>query len=245
MWLHNTIILFYINHYVNVFSDLQIIQTTFDFGGDGGARIKDIFNWNRTVWSHLFEGHLFAQSFGLYPALLRPKSRGSVVLGGSSIHDHPIIDTNFLDHPDDIGTLVEGMKFLKSMEESDEFREHGINFIADKMLCGDRHEPFSDAYFECYVREYIQTIYHPVSTCRMGPRGKNSVVDHRLRVHGVERLRVVDASVMPKLVGANTNAACIMIGEKGASMILEDLRSKAKKRAFKSALKDFPQSQAP
>ena len=63
----------------------------------------------------------------------------------------------------------------------------------------------------------------------MGPRGKNAVVDHRLRVHGVGRLRVMDASVMPRLVGANTNAACVMIGEKGASMLLEDLRDKKKK----------------
>ena len=62
----------------------------------------------------------------------------------------------------------------------------------------------------------------------MGPRGKNAVVDHRLRVHGVGRLRVMDASVMPRLVGANTNAACVMIGEKGASMLLEDLKKKTK-----------------
>ena len=63
----------------------------------------------------------------------------------------------------------------------------------------------------------------------MGPRGsKSAVVDHRLRVHGVGRLRVIDASVMPRLVGANTNAACVMIGEKGAAMLLEDLRKKKK-----------------
>ena len=183
------------------------------------------------MWSHLFEDYLFAQAFGLYPALLRPKSRGSVVLGGPSINDHPIIDTNFVDHPDDIRTLVRGMKFLKNLEGTDAFKKHDIRFIADKLLCGESHELFSDAYFECYVREYIQTIYHPASTCRMGPVGKNSVVDHRLRVHGIEKLRVVDASIMPKLVGANPNAACIMIGEKGAAMMLEDLT--------KSVLKDY------
>ena len=132
------------------------------------------------------------------------------------------------------------MKFLKRMEETYEFRNFNIKFIADTLLCGDRHRLFSDAYFECYVREYIQTIYHPVSTCRMGPRGRNSVVDHRLRVHGVDGLRVVDASIMPKLVGANTNAACIMIGEKGASMILEDLRWRGRKSVFKNAFNYFP-----
>ena len=69
----------------------------------------------------------------------------------------------------------------------------------------------------------MSAFYHPVSTCRMGPRGQNSVVDSRLRVHGIKGLRVVDASIMPKLVGGNTEAACVMIGEKGASMITEDL----------------------
>ena len=195
----------------------------FDFGDYGGAAFKDLFNWNQTVWSHLFEDYLYDQGMGLYAVVLRPKSKGSVMLKGSSIHDHPIIDTNFLDHPDDVGTLVEGMKFLKTLENTEAFKKYDIRLRGDQLLCGNKHEHFSDSYFQCYVREYVTTIYHPVGTCRMGPEGKNSVVDHRLRVHATRNLRVVDASVMPKMVGANTNAACVMIGEKGASMILEDL----------------------
>ena len=158
---------------------------------------------------------------GIYPTLLRPKSTGSVTLSGPSIDDHPIIDTNYLDHPNDLQTLVEGMKFLKGLEKTDAFKKYDILMIADQLLCGNDYELFSDAYFECYIREYITTIFHPVSTCRMGPVGQNSVVDHKLKVHGIRNLRVVDASVMPKLVGANTNAACIMIGEKAASMIID------------------------
>ena len=183
-------------------------------------------NWNRTIWAHLYEDRLFEQGMGFHPTLLRPNSRGTVSLSGPDINDHPIIDTNYLDHPEDLQILVEGMKFLKSLEKTEAFRRHAIKLMADKMLCGNDHEPFSDAYFECYVREYVSTLYHPVSTCRMGPKGQNSVVDSRLRVHSVRRLRVADASVMPKLVGANTNAACVMIGEKAASMILEDMKSK-------------------
>ena len=204
------------------FTDLQIIHAALDFGVDGGVSLRDVFNWNHTIWAHLFEDNIFDQATQITPVLLRPKSRGSVVLGGPSIHDHPIIDTNFLDHPEDIQTLVEGMKFLKRLEETEEFRKHDMHLRADKLLCGNRHGLFSDAYFHCYVREYIAPVYHPVSTCRMGPAGENSVVDHRLRVHGIKKLRVVDASIMPNLVGGNTNAACVMIGEKGASMILED-----------------------
>ena len=188
--------------------------------------MRDVFGWNHTIWDHLFKDQLFEQGTTMYPGLLRPKSRGSVVLSGPSINDPPIIDTNFLDHPDDIQTLVEGMKFLKDLEGTDEFKRHDMKLRADHLLCGDKHQLFSDDYFECYVREYVSTIYHPVSTCRMGPEGQNSVVDHRLRVHGMKKLRVMDASIMPKLVGANTNAACVMIGEKGASMILDDLRKR-------------------
>ena len=197
--------------------------------------MRHVFGWNSTIWSHMYEGHAFQQAIGIIPTLLRPKSRGSVTLGGPSIHDPPIIDTNFLDHPDDIGTLVEGMKFVKKMEETEAFKKHDIKLLHDKLLCGgNHHEPFTDAYYDCFVREYTNTVYHPVSTCAMGPLGKNSVVDSRLRVHGVGKLRVVDGSIMPKLVGANTNAACLMIGERGAFMILEDLDGSARRAKSKT-----------
>ena len=207
--------------------DLQFHTSPFDMGVDHGANLRHVFNWNDTVWDRNFGRYPFVQSMGAAPSLLRPKSRGSVTLGGPSIHDAPVIDPNYLDHPDDVLTLVEGMKFLKGMEKTELFKKYEMLLMEDDMLCGNRHEPFSDAYFECYVKEYIATIYHPVGTCAMGPKGKkSSVVDHRLRVHGIGGLRVIDASVMPKLVGANTNAACVMIGEKGASMMLEDLKKR-------------------
>ena len=84
----------------------------------------------------------------------------------------------------------------------------------------------SDAQIEAFIRDHADTIYHPVGTCRMGPAATD-VVDSRLRVRGVERLRVVDASVMPSIIGGNTNAPTIMIGEKAAEMILEDARAPA------------------
>ena len=202
-----------------------------------GANIRHIIKWNDTVWSHLYRDHPLAQGINILPTLLRPKSRGSVKLGGPSINDPPIIDANFLEHPDDIQTLVEGLKIVKKLEETEAFKKYGMKLIQDHMLCGDHLEPYSDTYYECFAREYLTTVYHPVGTCAMGPAGKNnSVVDHKLRVHGIGRLRVADASIMPRLVGANTNAACVMIGEKAASMIIKNtnmsdrqkLRSEAK-----------------
>ena len=205
-----------------LFPDLQIHTCLFDLGTDFGAFLRDTFGWNRTVWSHFFEDYPFVQGITVLPTLLRPKSRGSVTLSGPSIHDPPVIDVNFLDHPDDVRTVVEGMKFIKKLEKTAAFKKYEMHMFEDHLLCGDHLRPFSDAYFECYAKELVMTVYHPVGTCAMGVRGNNSVVDHRLRVHGMGRLRVIDASVMPRLVGANTNAACIMIGEKGASMLLED-----------------------
>jgi choline dehydrogenase-like flavoprotein len=93
--------------------------------------------------------------------------------------------------------------------------------VADKFNCGE-FEPFSDDYFDCFLRHWTHTIYHPAGTCKMGPKeDPMAVVDAELSVHGIENLRVVDASIMPALVGANTNAPCIMIGEKGASMVIQ------------------------
>ena len=88
------------------------------------------------------------------------------------------------------------------------------------------HEPWSDEYFKCVVQNNVFTVYHPVGTCKMGPSNDTmAVVDSSLRVLGVQNLRVIDASVMPKIVGGNTNAATVMIGEKGADMIIKNYQT--------------------
>ena len=92
---------------------------------------------------------------------------------------------------------------------------HGLT----EMIPGD--EAQSDAALHAFIRANARTVYHPVGTCAMGT-GPQAVVDARLRVHGVKRLRVVDASIMPTIVSGNTNAPAIMIAEKAADMILED-----------------------
>jgi choline dehydrogenase len=92
-------------------------------------------------------------------------------------------------------------------------------YIAEERAPGDACQ--NDADLLAYARDGGTTVYHPTSTCRMGP-DPNAVVDERLRVRGFERLRVIDASIMPTVVSGNTNAAAVMIGEKGADMVLED-----------------------
>ncbi len=112
---------------------------------------------------------------------------------------------------------------MHRLASTEAFRSKGMRMAdADVRSCPGM-DPFSDEYWECHVRHWLVSVYHLSGTCRMGPAGDaGAVVDSRLRVRGVRGLRVADASVMPKLVGANTNAACIMIGEKAADFVLDD-----------------------
>ena len=169
----------------------------------------------------------------LLPALLRPKSRGYIRLRSTDPHEPPIIQPNYYIHPDDVGTMREGLKWSLKMTQTEAFTKNKISPIVDKFSCGN-HVAFSDSYFECFLRHWSHTIYHSVGTCKMGPRTDPlTVVDAELRVHGVENLRVADASIMPAIVGANTNAPIIMIGEKAADMIIKTWTAKTSKESAK------------
>ena len=107
------------------------------------------------MFRHLLgiDGETFTMT---HPTVLRPKSIGSLVLSGPSIDDPPIIDPNYLDHPDDIRVLVEGLKVLKRMEETESFKKHDIQVVQENLLCG-RYDPFSDDYLECFSRDEIDS----------------------------------------------------------------------------------------
>ncbi|HVZ45581.1 MAG TPA: choline dehydrogenase [Ramlibacter sp.] len=150
--------------------------------------------------------------YSCHVCLLRPASRGALTLKTSDPMAAPAIDPNFLGERDDVDRLVRGFRLMR-------------NILSQPALAGYRGRELassasaqSDAEIEQFIRSYADTIYHPVGTCRMG-RDPMAVVDERLRVHGIDRLRVVDASIMPRIVSGNTNAPVIMIAEKAADMI--------------------------
>lgn len=160
---------------------------------------------------------VFGHGYSCHVCLLRPASRGSVRLAGRDSQLAPLVDPNFLAERDDVERLVRGFRLMRQILQQPALAGHG----GRELEASERAR--SDVEIERFVRDHADTIYHPVGSCRMGP-GALDVVDARLRVHGVQGLRVVDASIMPRIVGGNTNAPVIMIGEKAADLIREDAR---------------------
>lgn len=144
---------------------------------------------------------------------LRPESRGEINIKTPDALDYPSIQPNYLSTELDLRTAVNGLKVARKIVAAPSLAPH----IIDEYVPGYQYE--TDAELEEAVRKYSQTIYHPAGSCKMG-NDSSAVVDDQLRVHGIGKLRVVDASIMPEIVSGNTNAPTIMIAEKAADMIL-------------------------
>ena len=154
-------------------------------------------------------GHGFALSV----VHLYPKSRGRVFLASADPRAAPIVDPNLLGDPDDLAPTLRGLELSRRIIAAPAF----ARYRATEVQPGPEAQG-AEALTE-YVRRVAATVHHPVSSCRMGP-DTNSVVDPQLRVHGLSGLRVVDASIFPRVVGGNTNAVVVMVAEKAADMML-------------------------
>ena len=150
--------------------------------------------------------------YSCHVCLLHPKSRGSVTLASADPLAAPLIDPAFLSHPDDMARLVAGFKRMREI-----LAQPAMATLGGRELAASAGAQ-TDAQIEAFIRGHADTIYHPVGSCRMGS-GPLDVVDADLRVHGLQGLRVIDASIMPSIVGGNTNAPTIMIAEKAVDLI--------------------------
>jgi choline dehydrogenase-like flavoprotein len=159
----------------------------------------------------------WGSGFSCHVCLLRPTSRGSVSLRSADAMAPPAIDPNFLGDPDDLERMVLGFKTTRRLMQTPALKALQKR---DLFTANIR----SDDDIRALLRARVDTVYHPVGTCKMGVDDNMAVVDPTLKVYGVEGLRVADASIMPTLIGGNTNAPSIMIGEKAADMIRAEMR---------------------
>lgn len=150
--------------------------------------------------------------YSCHVCLLRPKSYGSVRLASANPQDLPLVDPDFLASRDDMDRLVKGFKLMRGILAQPALAQFGGRELTATAAAQ------TDEDIEQAIRNLADTIYHPAGSCRMG-QDEMAVVDAQLRVHGLQGLRVVDASIMPHLVGGNTNAPVIMIAEKAADLI--------------------------
>jgi choline dehydrogenase-like flavoprotein len=164
--------------------------------------------------NHGFE-KIKEHAFGFAPTLIAPESRGEITLRSANPLDAPAIRANYLACESDLRVMMEGLRTVLRLAESKPF----------DAFRGARLHPApqasTDSHFAEFLRNNLQTLYHPAGTCKMGSDSM-AVVDSRLRVRGIERLRVADASIMPRVIAGNTNAPAIMIAEKAADMIRAD-----------------------
>jgi choline dehydrogenase-like flavoprotein len=156
-----------------------------------------------------YEGHCMV----IAPTLVSPKARGQVWLASADPTAKPRILTNTLSEPDDVESMIAGMRLARDIAAQEPLREIVVKALKPEAGVDDREQ------LEADLRRRLMLIYHPVGTARMSDTHEHAVVDSRLSVHGLQGLRVIDASVMPTIVGGNTNAPTIMIAERGADLI--------------------------
>ncbi|XP_030752917.1 glucose dehydrogenase [FAD, quinone]-like [Sitophilus oryzae] len=194
----------------------------------GGSIVSDIslrkdFGITDEIYNAVYKPIESKDSFMVFPMLLRPKSKGRLMLKNANYKTKPFIFPNYFADPKDMETMIKGVRLVLNITSEPALQALGAKLHNIPIpQCADR--PFgSDAYFECMARHFTFTIYHQSGTCKMGPKtDKRAVVDPRLKVYGIQGLRVMDASVIPEIPAAHTNAPTFLIAEKGSDMIKQD-----------------------
>ncbi|GFU37616.1 glucose dehydrogenase [Nephila pilipes] len=204
--------------------DVEIHMASGSPASDYGQILKDAVGMTNLVYRKVYAPYTGKNTFTFFPCNLRPKSKGTIRLKSADPRDHPLIDPNLFEDEDDLNRLVEVMKAcVHLVQNTKAFKKIGAKMFQTKYPACLQYPIYSDPYLRCVGRKYSFNLYHPVGTCKMGSLSDpTTVVDPRLRVKGIKNLRVVDGSIMPRLVSGNTNAPIIMIAEKASDMIKQD-----------------------
>ncbi|XP_055644522.1 glucose dehydrogenase [FAD, quinone]-like [Toxorhynchites rutilus septentrionalis] len=205
------------------FPDIQYLNMFFAKGDLNALRFFNDTGYNTLVLNSLRD-HLRQQDIAVVFVIgIDPKSRGRIRLTSANPYHHPSIMTGYFGETDDITIIRYGIRIQQDLFETNTFQNLGAELLKLNLPECYLLEYDSDDYWECYARHMSTTLYHPVGTAKMGPEtDPEAVVDSRLKVYGIDRLRVVDASIMPTITSGNTNAPTVMIAEKGSDLIKND-----------------------
>uniref|UniRef100_A0A0K8S3Y4 Glucose-methanol-choline oxidoreductase N-terminal domain-containing protein n=1 Tax=Lygus hesperus TaxID=30085 RepID=A0A0K8S3Y4_LYGHE len=202
--------------------DIEMIFSPVSIAADDGILLRRYFGISEETYETTFAPINQRESFTICPLGMYPKSKGEIRLNSSNPVDPPVIITNFLKEPEDVKNMVDAQKLVQKILETESMKKIGARLYDKPVLGCEEFEFGTDEYFECSVRTITMQFHHQCCTARMGPNPEDSVVSPRLRVHGVKNLRVVDASVMPKIPGAHTMSVTYAIAENAADIIKED-----------------------
>ncbi|GJQ78192.1 hypothetical protein Trydic_g2522 [Trypoxylus dichotomus] len=203
--------------------DIEFMLTSTSTSADGGQQVKRAHGISDEYYREVFEPINYKDQFGIFPMMLRPLSTGEILLRSKDPLIYPLLYHNYLTHYHDVAVLREGVKAAVALGETAAMKRFGARLHSIPAPNCKHLPPYTDEYWDCFVRQYTLSIYHYSCTAKMGPRSDPmAVVDPTLKVYGIDRLRVIDASIMPYITNGNINAPVIMIGEKGADLIKGD-----------------------
>lgn len=183
---------------------------------------KSVANYKSSLIESIAEQNRKHSLYLFLFTLLHPISKGNITLKSSNPKDPPLINANYFDDPRDLEMSVKGIKRLNEIVNTKYFKSIDAYLGRMRWPACDKFTLDRDEYWRCICINMPISVYHPVGTAKMEPDPSTSVVDSRLRVHGMKGLRVVDASVMPTITSTNTNDPMIMIGERGSDLIKYD-----------------------
>lgn len=199
-------------------ADLPTIEYLFIPPGSSTLPILNrVYNYDDNLVYNFLSKINSRSDITVYLALLHQKSKGKITLQSSSPIDFPLIDLNMFAEPEDVDNLIEGIQFVMNLTKTEAFKRIHANLL-NVPICTEFPQ-YSKQYWECMIRQMTQTIYHPCGTTAMGPNKTTSVVDSNLKVHGIGKLRVVDAGVFPSTISGHTNAPAVMVAEKISDVI--------------------------
>ncbi|XP_029171438.1 glucose dehydrogenase [FAD, quinone]-like [Nylanderia fulva] len=204
------------------YPDIEVVLGVSSLAGDVSGVYRNLLGLSDNFYKEVFSNYDGFNAFTLVPVLLRPKSRGRITLRSTNPLDLPIVDLNYYDNEDDLNKMVQAIKIAMEIASTRAFKRYNVTLLPVSFP-GCKHIAFkSDAYWACVARHVTTNVGHYSGTCKMSTRKNSGVVDHRLRVHGINGLRVVDISIMPTIIAGHTTAPAYMIGEKASDMIKED-----------------------